>query len=275
MDNDSLMNHWTDSLIESAWKTNPSEQPIPEEEVSYLGLLVFLIPLIVFTLYYIYLRSKHKHKIIEWVDRKFPSSFSEFSFREIQTVLAVAMIKRDRHLFMAKRSRIHQFISNNYNGKKLDVDEIIDFFLDGKIPLVDLMEWCNEFAAYEQKLQTFSFLAEIALIDNELIDKEREYLLFVIRKFEIRNQDIPEILQDHLFESSRKKVSAPKVRFYSCFEILELNESASAKEIKEAHRRLVKKYHPDSQPHLSPDEKKQLAERFQQVQEAYNELMSV
>jgi DnaJ-domain-containing protein 1 len=274
MDNDSL-NHLVDSLIGSGWRTNPYEQPLPENEVSYDGIVYFVVPIILFIIYFIYLRSKHKHKIITWIDRKFPIAFSEFSFREIQIVLAIAMIKRDLYLFTAKKARIHHFIDSNYQGKELDVDEIIDFFMDGKIPLVDLIEWCNRYATYEQKLQTFSFLSQIALIDNELIDQEREYLLFVIRKFEIRNQDIPEKLQSHLFESSRKKVSAPKVKFHSCFEILELNESASAKEIKDAYRRLVKKYHPDSQPHLSSDEKKQLAVQFQQVQEAYDELMSV
>ena len=234
-----------------------------------------IIPFVLFPLYFVYLRNRQKHKIISWLGKKMPEAYSDFSFREIQAVLAVAMIKRDQYLFMAKRSRIHQFIGAYYHAKELDVDELIDFFTDGKIPLVDLIDWCNRHTTYEQKLETFSFLSQIALIDNELTDLEKEYLLFVIRKFGLRNQDVPESVQDQLFESNRRKVGESKIKFHSCFNILELSENASAKEIKDAYRKLAKRFHPDSHPHLSSDEKKQLAERFQQVQEAYNELMSV
>lgn len=234
-----------------------------------------IIPFVLFPLYFVYLRNRQKHKIISWLGNKMPEAYSDFSFREIQAVLAIAMIKRDQYLFMVKRSRIHQFVSGNHNGRELDVDELIEFFTDGKIPLVDLIDWCNKHTTYEQKLETFSFLSQIALIDNELTSLEKEYLLFVIRKFALRNQDIPESVQNQLFENNSKKVGESKIKFHSCFDILELSENASAKEIKDAYRKLVKKFHPDSHPHLSSDEKKQLAERFQQVQEAYNELMSV
>jgi molecular chaperone DnaJ len=39
------------------------------------------------------------------------------------------------------------------------------------------------------------------------------------------------------------------------YHILEINQQATAREIKQAYRRLAKKFHPDSQPHTSDNEK--------------------
>ncbi|MNU84119.1 Chaperone protein DnaJ [compost metagenome] len=129
--------------------------------------------------------------------------------------------------------------------------------------------------SYEQKLETFTFLSQISLIDNELNDKEKEYLLFLIQRFGILNQDIPENLADLLFGRKGGQTEEKSTMGYNRYYLLlELTENASAREIKEAYRKLVKKYHPDSHPDLSEAEKKQLAQKFHEVQEAYDALVN-
>ncbi|WP_343633506.1 DnaJ domain-containing protein [Fluviicola sp.] len=231
-------------------------------------------PFVLALLYFLYLRSKGKHKITFWLGKRMPAAYSDLVFREIQIVLAVAMIKRDRYCFMVKRNRIHQFVQRVYD-KKLDADEIIDMFLDDKIPLADLIEWCNKFISYERKLETFLFLIDIAFIDHELVDTEKEYLLFIIQKFAIRNQDISQDVQEKLFENHGKVSARNSVSgFESYYEVLEIASDATDKEVKESYRRLVKQFHPDSHPHLTVEEKKALSDKFQRVQEAYDHLMS-
>ncbi len=247
---------------------------LQEDEFAYDGLFYFISPFVIFLIYFVYLKRKQRHKIISWIDKKIPEVYSEIVYREIQIVLAVAMIKRDRYLFMNKRSRIHGFMQANYEGKKLDTDEIIDFFLDAKIPVMDLVDWCGQFLTYEQKLDTFSFLSQISLVDTELSDQEKEYLLFLIQRLKIRDQDIAENLADRLFERKNKN-EKPVLGYVRYYLVLELTEKASAREIKEAYRKLVKKYHPDSRPDLSEEEKRQLAQKFHEVQEAYDVLVNV
>jgi DnaJ like chaperone protein len=56
------------------------------------------------------------------------------------------------------------------------------------------------------------------------------------------------------------------------YQILGIDRSASAAEIKQAYRKLAGKYHPDKLEHLG-DEFKELAERrFKEIQKAYQEL---
>lgn len=52
------------------------------------------------------------------------------------------------------------------------------------------------------------------------------------------------------------------------YEVLEVNKNASQEEIKNAYRRLAKKYHPD----VNPDNKKETEEKFKEIAEAYEVL---
>jgi DnaJ-class molecular chaperone len=52
----------------------------------------------------------------------------------------------------------------------------------------------------------------------------------------------------------------------SCYEILDINEGATQKEIKTAYRKLAKRYHPDCVP---PAQKRFAEEKFKEIAEAY------
>lgn len=233
-----------------------------------------LFPLVVFLIYYYYLKHRQRHKIIEWLGSKKVPAFSEFAFREVQILLAVVMLKRDRYLQSPKFSMMKKHARNYFPKEKLDVEEIVDVYLDEKVPMTELIAWCNENLSYEQKLETFCYVHEIAAIDGEMLDAEKEYLLYLVRKFALRNQDIPNEIAEKLFETNKKAVSASFSIVQSYYEVLEITSDATDKDVKESYRKLVKQFHPDSHPHLTAEEKKVLSDKFQKVQEAYDHLMS-
>ncbi|MEO1715233.1 MAG: DnaJ domain-containing protein, partial [Bacteroidota bacterium] len=63
------------------------------------------------------------------------------------------------------------------------------------------------------------------------------------------------------------EASSQRARFY---QILEVSSAATDEEVKKSYRRLVKKYHPDLVQHLGEDVQKAAAEKFQNLQEAYD-----
>ena len=55
----------------------------------------------------------------------------------------------------------------------------------------------------------------------------------------------------------------------SAYAVLELSPSASDDDVKRAYRRMAMKYHPDKVSTLGPDVQRAAADKFRQVQEAY------
>ncbi|GAW80479.1 hypothetical protein PGO_080430 [Plasmodium gonderi] len=53
------------------------------------------------------------------------------------------------------------------------------------------------------------------------------------------------------------------------YEILKVEKTASAEEIKKSYKKIILQYHPDKNSHLSEDEQKRCTNIFRQIQEAY------
>lgn len=58
------------------------------------------------------------------------------------------------------------------------------------------------------------------------------------------------------------------------YQVLGVSRGASDREIKKAYRNLSRKYHPDSYANCSTMEAESAAEKFKQIQEAYNQIVS-
>ena len=58
----------------------------------------------------------------------------------------------------------------------------------------------------------------------------------------------------------------------NAYKILEITKDASANEIKQAYRKMVKKYHPDKVEHLGEEHKKGAESKFKEVQKAYEQI---
>jgi hypothetical protein len=58
------------------------------------------------------------------------------------------------------------------------------------------------------------------------------------------------------------------------YTVLEIPPGASKEEIKAAYRRLAAKYHPDKVQHLGKEFQKLAEERFKEIQQAYDQLIS-
>ena len=58
----------------------------------------------------------------------------------------------------------------------------------------------------------------------------------------------------------------------SSYKILEIDKSVSDAELKNAYRKMVKKYHPDKLRTLGPEHVKGAEDKFRQVQTAYEHI---
>jgi DnaJ like chaperone protein len=113
---------------------------------------------------------------------------------------------------------------------------------------------------HASRLQLIHFLFGIAKADNHVSETEVNMIHKIAGYLYINDRD---------FESI-------KAMFYSssnnAYKILEIDRSASDAEVKKAHRRLVKKHHPDKLQHLGKEHMKGAEEKFRQIQKAYEDI---
>ena len=110
---------------------------------------------------------------------------------------------------------------------------------------------------HPSRLQLLHFLFGVAQADGIVLESEVIMINKIATYLGINISD---------FESI-------KAMFYkdidSAYRILEIRSTVSDQEIKNAYRRMAKKYHPDKVTHLGTEHQKGAEEKFKKVQEAY------
>ena len=126
-----------------------------------------------------------------------------------------------------------------------------------KIPTRKVCFQIKSMMDHPSRLQLLHFLFGVAKADGIVLESEVLMINKIATYLGINNSD---------FESI-------KAMFYedidSAYRILEINSTASNQEIKNAYRRMAKKYHPDKVAHLGSEHQKGAEEKFKKVQEAY------
>ncbi len=114
--------------------------------------------------------------------------------------------------------------------------------------------------AYEVRLQILHFLFGIAEADGS-VDKDELRQLQNIASYLHLNQRDFDSIKAMFFKSAD-----------TAYKILEIEKSATNDEVKKAYRTMVKKYHPDKLTHMDEAYQKGAREKFNKVQEAYEQI---
>ena len=61
---------------------------------------------------------------------------------------------------------------------------------------------------------------------------------------------------------------------WEAYDVLGLEPTASAEEVRKTYKNLLKKYHPDNNVNASPQSEKECRQRFERVKEAYDTIIS-
>lgn len=118
----------------------------------------------------------------------------------------------------------------------------------------------NRHMNHPARLQLLHFLFGVANSDGTVTEKELHKIATIAGYLNINIHDFNSI----------------KAMFYdevdSSYKILEIEKSASDAEVKNAYRRMVKKYHPDKLQGLGEEHIKGAEDKFRQVQKAYEHI---
>ncbi|MFN7012980.1 MAG: TerB family tellurite resistance protein, partial [Bacteroidia bacterium] len=132
--------------------------------------------------------------------------------------------------------------------------------LQKDIPLYDVCMQIRHHMLISHKLQLIHYLFGIALADGDIHKTELDVISQIANYLGISEKDFASIKAMFI-----KDVDAD-------YKILEIEPTASDEDVRKAYRRMAMKYHPDKVTHLGEEFQKSAKEKFQKLQEAYENI---
>ena len=176
-------------------------------------------------------------------------------------VLTAAVMKADGKVLKSELEYVKQFYTQQFGAAKTAQQmKALRDVLKEPVNTRTIAHQIRYQMQYASRLQLLHFLFGIAKADVNISQIEVNTIQQIAGFLGIGVADFQSIKAMFVRETGGD------------FKILEISPDASEDEIKQAYRKMAKKYHPDKVAHLGEDVSKQAGEKFRKVQEAYENL---
>ena len=180
------------------------------------------------------------------------------SFLVSLLVLSAAVIKADGKTLQSELDYVKDFVRRNFGDAAVpEAMRMLNEFTRQDVNIYSVGPQIARFMNYSQRLQLFHYLAQLAMADGQFDKKEKSVLEAIGATIGLGGADINSVIAMFYKETS------------SAYTVLEVSPSATDDEVRAAYRKMAMKNHPDKVATLGPDVQKAAAEKFRQVQEAY------
>lgn len=188
-----------------------------------------------------------------------PSGRGDFNVSLL--VLSAAVMKANGKVKKSELEYVKQFLVGQFeaqHAKELLI--ALRDMLDKPIPLNQVTAQISMNMASAMRLQLMQYLFGIAKADGIVDQRELKLLQQISNGLRLSSAD---------FNSLKSMFYADSASHY---DVLNLKKTASETEIKKAYRKLAVEYHPDKVMNLGEEYQKAAKEKFQKVQEAYEQI---
>jgi len=188
-----------------------------------------------------------------------PSGRGDFNVSLL--VLSAAVMKANGKVKKSELEYVKQFLVGQFgaqHAKELLI--ALRDMLDKPIPLNQVTAQISMNMASAMRLQLMQYLFGIAKADGIVDQRELKLLQQISDGLRLSSAD---------FNSLKSMFYADSASHY---DVLNLKKTASETEIKKAYRKLAVEYHPDKVMNLGEEYQKAAKEKFQKVQEAYEQI---
>jgi len=188
-----------------------------------------------------------------------PSGRGDFNVSLL--VLSAAVMKANGKVKKSELEYVKQFLVGQFgaqHAKELLI--ALRDMLDKPIPLNQVTAQISMNMANAMRLQLMQYLFGIAKADGIVDQRELKLLQQISNGLRLSSAD---------FNSLKSMFYADSASHY---DVLNLKKTASETEIKKAYRKFAVEYHPDKVMNLGEEYQKAAKEKFQKVQEAYEQI---
>ncbi|MCH9822111.1 TerB family tellurite resistance protein [Salibacteraceae bacterium] len=188
-----------------------------------------------------------------------PSGRGDFNVSLL--VLSAAVMKANGKVKKSELEYVKQFLVGQFgaqHAKELLI--ALRDMLDKPIPLNQVTAQISMNMASAMRLQLMQYLFGIAKADGIVDQRELKLLQQISDGLRLSSADFNSLKSMFYVDSA------------SHYDVLNLKKTASETEIKKAYRKLAVEYHPDKVMNLGEEYQKAAKEKFQKVQEAYEQI---
>ena len=183
-------------------------------------------------------------------------------------ILSSLVIKADGKVVKAELDYVKKFFVSTFGVHKANNYFKIFNKLNKQSLISQLRPVCQQLNAninHASRLQIIHFLFGVSASDNDIHTSEINLINKIATYLNINQYD---------FESIKSMfVSKGNNNLDKWYAILEVDKNATDNDIKKAHRKMVRKYHPDKLQGVGEDIVKLAEEKFLLVQQAYEQIM--
>lgn len=177
-------------------------------------------------------------------------------------VLSAYVMKSDGKVVKAELDFVKTFLAAQF-GPQFNVNHLqtLKRFLDS--PSLPIEEICNDIrmrSQVEMRIQLLHYLFGIAQADGQVSELEINTLQRVAHLLQVPPMDF------------RSVKGMFKKNLEGDYEVLGIDKNATDEEVKKAYRQMAVRYHPDKVASLGEEYQKGAKEKFQKIQEAYDNI---
>ncbi|MDH4471915.1 MAG: TerB family tellurite resistance protein [Fluviicola sp.] len=185
-----------------------------------------------------------------------------FDFPTQLLVLSAYIMKSDGKVVKAELDFVKTFLAAQF-GPQFNVNHLqtLKRFLDS--PSLPIEEICNDIrmrSQVEMRIQLLHYLFGIAQADGQVSEAEINTLQRIAHLLQVPPMDF------------RSVKGMFKQNLEGDYEVLGIDKTASDEEVKKAYRQMAVRYHPDKVASLGEEYQKGAKEKFQKIQEAYDNI---
>jgi len=176
-------------------------------------------------------------------------------------VLLAAVMKADGTVKKSELDFVKQYLLQSAGEVKArEAVRMLRDILKQNIPVVDVSRQIKMYLDYPGRLQLLHLLYGLSGADGQYHPKELEMIETIAVNMGVSQAD----------RKSIRSMFVPDTQ--AAYRILEIDPSAPDEEVKKAYRKMAVKYHPDKVSYLGEEYQKAAKEKFQKIQEAYDQI---
>ena len=176
-------------------------------------------------------------------------------------VLIAAVMKADGKVLKSELDYVKQFLVRTFGtASAQEAIRMLKDLLNQNIPVNDVCQQIQKNMDYSSRLQLIHLLFGVAQADGHIDVAELNLIDQIALGMGIGSPDFQSIKSMFVKDTT------------SAYKILEIDPNASDEAVKKAYRKMAMKYHPDKVSYLGEDIQKSANEKFQKVNEAYENI---